>query len=252
AIVSLFVGSYLFYLAKTSNVEDLQSALKATTLIYDKDEEQVGSLSGQKGTYVELDAISDNLEKAVISTEDRTFYKNNGINFSRFALALVTMGKFGGGSTITQQLAKNAYLSQEQTITRKAKEFFLALELTKEYSKDEILTMYLNNAYFGNSVWGVEDASQKYFGRSAAELTLEQSAILAGMLKGPEIYNPIYSIENATNRRNTILSVMVDAKAISQEEADQAARVDIASELVDTYSGTSDTYQYPSYFDAVM
>ncbi|MGV3028916.1 penicillin-binding protein PBP2A [Streptococcus hyovaginalis] len=252
AIVSLFVGSYLFYLAKTSNVEDLQSALKATTLIYDKDEEQVGSLSGQKGTYVELDAISDNLEKAVISTEDRTFYKNNGINFSRFAFALVTMGKFGGGSTITQQLAKNAYLSQEQTITRKAKEFFLALELTKEYSKDEILTMYLNNAYFGNSVWGVEDASQKYFGRSAAELTLEQSAILAGMLKGPEIYNPIYSLENATNRRNTILSVMVDAKAISQEEADQAASVDIASELVDTYSGTSDTYQYPSYFDAVM
>ncbi len=184
AIFSLVIGSYLFYLAKTADVEDLQSALKATTLLYDKNEEQVGSLSGQKGTYVELDAISDNLKKAVIATEDRSFYKNNGINFSRFALALVTMGKFGGGSTITQQLAKNAYLSQEQTIIRKAKEFFLALELTKQYSKDEILTMYLNNAYFGNSVWGIEDASRKYFGVSAAELTLEQSATLAGMLKG--------------------------------------------------------------------
>lgn len=252
AIFSLVIGSYLFYLAKTADVEDLQSALKATTLIYDKNEEQVGSLSGQKGTYVELDAISDNLKKAVIATEDRSFYKNNGINFSRFALALVTMGKFGGGSTITQQLAKNAYLSQEQTITRKAKEFFLALELTKQYSKDEILTMYLNNAYFGNSVWGIEDASRKYFGVSAAELTLEQSATLAGMLKGPEIYNPIYSLENATNRRNTILSVMVDAKTISQAEADQAASVDISSELVDNYNGTSDTYQYPSYFDAVI
>ncbi|MEQ9764535.1 penicillin-binding protein PBP2A [Streptococcus sp. ZJ151] len=252
AIFSLVVGSYLFYLAKTADVEDLQSALKATTLIYDKNEEQVGSLSGQKGTYVELDAISDNLKKAVISTEDRGFYKNNGINFSRFALAIVTMGKFGGGSTITQQLAKNAYLSQEQTITRKAKEFFLALELTKQYSKDEILTMYLNNAYFGNSVWGIEDASHKYFGVSAAELTLEQSAILAGMLKGPEIYNPLYSIKNATNRRNTVLGVMVDAKAISQAEAEQAASVDIASELTDNYGGTSDTYQYPSYFDAVI
>lgn len=252
AIFSLVVGSYLFYLAKTADVEDLQSALKATTLIYDKDEVQVGSLSGQKGTYVELDAVSDNLEKAVIATEDRTFYDNNGINFSRFALAVLTMGKFGGGSTITQQLAKNAYLSQEQTISRKAKEFFLALELTKKYSKKEILTMYLNNAYFGNSVWGVEDASHKYFGVSAADLTLDQSAILAGMLKGPEIYNPIYSVTNATNRRNTVLSVMVNAKAISQAEADQAAQVNIADELVDNYGGTSDTYQYPSYFDAVI
>ncbi|MGT2833177.1 penicillin-binding protein PBP2A [Streptococcus halotolerans] len=252
AIFSLVVGSYLFYLAKTADVEDLQSALKATTLIYDKNEEQVGSLSGQKGTYVELDAISDNLKKAVISTEDRSFYKNNGINFSRFALAIVTMGKFGGGSTITQQLAKNAYLSQEQTITRKAKEFFLALELTKQYSKDEILTMYLNNAYFGNSVWGIEDASHKYFGVSAAELTLEQSAILAGMLKGPEVYNPLYSIKNATNRRDTVLGVMVDAKVISQREAEQAASVDISRELADNYGGTSDTYQYPSYFDAVI
>ncbi|MBM9834539.1 transglycosylase domain-containing protein, partial [Enterococcus faecalis] len=81
---------------------------------------------------------------AVIATEDRSFYKNGGINYSRFFLALFTMGHFGGGSTITQQLAKNAYLSQEQTVTRKAKEFFLAIELTKKYSKDDILTMYLN------------------------------------------------------------------------------------------------------------
>ena len=113
-------------------------------------------------------------------------------------MALFTFGHFGGGSTITQQLAKNAYLIKNRQSPRKAKEFFLALELTKKYTKDEILTMYLNNAYFGNSVWGIEDASQKYFGTSAANLTIEQSAILAGMLKGPEIYNPYYSIENAT------------------------------------------------------
>ncbi|MFU2164496.1 penicillin-binding protein PBP2A [Streptococcus pluranimalium] len=252
AIFGLVVGSYLFYLAKTAKVEDLQAALKATTLIYDQNEDQVGSLSGQKGTYVELDAISDDLEKAVIATEDRTFYENNGINFSRLALALLTMGRFGGGSTITQQLAKNAYLSQEQTITRKAKEFFLALELTKKYSKDEILTMYLNNAYFGNSVWGIEDASHKYFGVSAAELSLTQSATLAGMLKGPEIYNPIYSLENATNRRQTILNVMVATKTITQADADQAASVPLDTQLLDNYGGTSDTYQYPSYFDAVI
>lgn len=248
----LAIGSYLYFVAKSTNVSDLQDALKATTVIYDQNGDQVGSLSGQKGTYVELDAISDNMKNAVIATEDRTFYENSGINYSRFFLALFTFGHFGGGSTITQQLAKNAYLSQEQTITRKAKEFFLALELTKKYTKDEILTMYLNNAYFGNSVWGIEDASQKYFGTSAANLTIEQSAILAGMLKGPEIYNPYYSIENATNRRNTVLSVMVDAGKITQEEADEAEQVDISSELNDTYTGTSDDYQYASYFDAVI
>ncbi|MBM7642303.1 penicillin-binding protein PBP2A [Streptococcus loxodontisalivarius] len=248
----LAIGSYLFYVAKSTNVSDLQDALKATTIIYDKDQQQVGSLSGQKGTYVELDAISDNMKNAVVATEDRTFYENNGINLSRFLLATFTMGRFGGGSTITQQLAKNAYLTQEQTITRKAKEFFLALELTKKYSKDDILTMYLNNAYFGNSVWGIEDASKKYFGVSAAELTLDEAATLAGMLKGPEIYNPIYSVENATNRRNTVLQAMVDAGKISENEAKSASEVDMSSRLNDAYTGTSDDYQYASYFDAVI
>lgn len=252
ASLVLLVSSYLFYLAKTAKVSDLQNALKATTVIYDKKGEYAGSLSGQKGTYVELDAISDNMENAVIATEDRSFYKNNGVNVSRFLLAAVTLGKFGGGSTITQQLAKNAYLSQEQTIKRKAREFFLALELTKKYSKKEILTMYLNNSYFGNGVWGVEDASQKYFGTSAANLTLDEAATLAGMLKGPEVYNPYYSIENATNRRDTVLSVMVDAKKISQSQADEAASVGMGNRLNDTYVGKSDDYKYPSYFDAVV
>ena len=169
---SLVVGGYLFYIAKTTNVADLQNALKATTIIYDKDGNQAGSLTGQKGTYVELDAISENLQNAVVATEDRSFYKNSGINYGRFFLAILTAGRSGGGSTITQQLAKNAYLSQDQTVERKAKEFFLALEINKKYSKKEILTMYLNNAYFGNGIWGIEDASKKYFGVSASELSL--------------------------------------------------------------------------------
>lgn len=249
---SLVVGGYLFYIAKTTNVADLQNALKATTIIYDKDGNQAGSLTGQKGTYVELDAISENLQNAVVATEDRSFYKNSGINYGRFFLAILTAGRSGGGSTITQQLAKNAYLSQDQTIERKAKEFFLALEINKKYSKQEILTMYLNNAYFGNGVWGIEDASKKYFGVSASELTLDQSAVLAGMLKGPEIYNPLYSVENATNRRNTVLQNMVAAGYIDQATADQSAAVDIHGQLVDAYEGKSEDYRYPSYFDAVI
>ena len=135
-IFSLVTGGYLFYLAKTTNVADLQNALKATTIIYDKDGNQAGSLTGQKGTYVELDAISENLQNAVIATEDRTFYKNSGINYGRFFLAILTAGRSGGGSTITQQLAKNAYLSQDQTIERKAKEFFLALEINKKVQQE--------------------------------------------------------------------------------------------------------------------
>lgn len=248
----LTVGGYLFYLAKTANVSDLQAALKTTTVIYDKDGVEAGTLSGQKGTYVELDAISDYLEQAVIATEDRSFYENSGINYQRTLLAIVTLGKSGGGSTLTQQLAKNAFLTQEQTITRKAKEFFLALEINKKYSKNEILTMYLNHAYFGNGVWGVEDASQKYFAISAAELNLEQAATIAGMLKGPEIYNPYYSLENATNRRNTVLQAMVNAKYIDQATADAGAQVDMSNYLYDNYGGKQSNYNYPSYFDAVV
>lgn len=249
---SLLIGGYLFYLAKTTNVKDLQNALKATTIIYDKNGDQAGSLTGQKGTYVELDAISENLQNAVVATEDRSFYKNSGINYGRFFLAILTLGRSGGGSTITQQLAKNAFLSQDQTVERKAKEFFLALEINKKYSKKEILTMYLNNAYFGNGVWGIEDASKKYFGVSASQLSLDQSAVLAGMLKGPEIYNPLYSVENATNRRNTVLQNMVAAGYIDQATADQSAAVDIHGQLVDAYEGKSEDYRYPSYFDAVI
>ena len=248
----LLVGTYLFAIAKSTNVNDLQNALKTRTLIFDREEKEAGALSGQKGTYVELTAISKDLQNAVVATEDRSFYKNDGINYGRFFLAIVTAGRSGGGSTITQQLAKNAYLSQDQTVERKAKEFFLALELTKKYSKEQILTMYLNNAYFGNGVWGVEDASKKYFGVSASQLTLDQAATLAGMLKGPELYNPLNSVEASTNRRDTVLQNMVAAGYIDKNQETEAAGVDMASQLQDKYEGKISDYRYPSYFDAVV
>ena len=248
----LLVGTYLFAIAKSTNVNDLQNALKTRTLIFDREEKEAGALSGQKGTYVELAGISKDLQNAVVATEDRSFYKNDGINYGRFFLAILTAGRSGGGSTITQQLAKNAYLSQDQTVERKAKEFFLALELTKKYTKEQILTMYLNNAYFGNGVWGVEDASKKYFGVSASQLTLDQAATLAGMLKGPELYNPLNSVETSTNRRDTVLQNMVAAGYIDKNQETEAAGVDMASQLQDKYEGKVSDYRYPSYFDAVV
>lgn len=248
----LLVGTYLFAIAKSANVNDLQNALKTRTLIFDREEKEAGALSGQKGTYVELTDISKDLQNAVVATEDRSFYKNDGINYGRFFLAILTAGRSGGGSTITQQLAKNAYLSQDQTVERKAKEFFLALELTKKYSKEQILTMYLNNAYFGNGVWGIEDASKKYFGVSASQLTLDQAATLAGMLKGPELYNPLNSVETSTNRRDTVLQNMVAAGYIDKNQETEAAGADMASQLQDKYEGKISDYRYPSYFDAVV
>lgn len=254
----LVISSYLFYLAKTTNVSALQSSLETNTVIYDEDDQEAGSLYGQKGTYVKLSEISPYVQEAAIATEDRSFYKNNGIDFMGLARAVAGKATFGligggGGSTITQQLAKNAYLSLDQTMTRKAREIFLALEINKKYSKDEILTMYLNQSYFGNGVWGVEDASQRYFGVSAKDLSIGQAATIVGMLKGPEIYNPVDSPENANNRRDTVLSNMVDQKNISQAQADQEASIDISTLVNNNYQeDTSDNYKYPSYYDAVI
>lgn len=251
AIVS--TGSYLFYLAKTANVKVLQSSISAQTVIYDKDNNEAGNLYGQKGTPVKIDQISKNITNAVVATEDRTFYKNHGVNLKRFALAAFTLGRFGGGSTITQQLAKNAYLTQEQTIDRKAREFFLALEINKHYSKDEILDMYLNNSYFGNGVWGIQDAALKYFGVPASEVTVDEAASLAGMLKGPEIYNPLYEKgKYATDRRNTVLQNMVNAGYLEQSQADTFMKVDLQAQLQDNYQSKSSQYKYPSYYNAVI
>lgn len=247
------MGSYLFYLAKTANVKVLESSIAAQTEIIDKNGAVAGKLYGQKGTTVELSQVSKNIKDAVIATEDRTFYSNHGVNVSRFTLAVLTFGRFGGGSTITQQLAKNAYLTQAQTIDRKAREFFLALEINKHYSKDAILAMYLNNSYFGNGIWGIEDASEKYFGVHASEVTVDEAATLAGMLKGPEIYNPLYlKGKYATNRRDTVLQNMVNAGYLKQAQADQYMKVDLLSQVKDNYKSPSTQYQYPSYYNALI
>lgn len=253
-VVVLVTSLYLFYLAKSANVSSLEKDLAEVTKIYDKNGEEAGTLYGQKGKVVTLGEISPLIRDAVISTEDRRFEEHGGFDvrgIGRAALGILKSGGIsGGGSTITQQLAKNAFLTQKQTFDRKARELFLAIEIEKNYSKDEILTMYLNNAYFGNGVWGVEDASQKYFGRSAAEVDASEAAVIAGMLKGPGIYNPIDHPENAKNRRNTVLQLMVDNGKLSQEEADKQ----IASELylTDNYHENKNNYQYPYYFDAVI
>ena len=251
--VVLATASYLLFLAKTADVKTLKQSMEARTEIIDKDGKSAGTMYGQKGTTVKFEDISDNIKNAVVATEDRTFYKNSGINIKRTILAVMTLGKFGGGSTITQQLAKNAYLTQKQTVDRKAKELFLALEINKKYEKNDILTMYLNNSYFGNGIWGIQDASLKYYGKSAKDISVEQAATLVGILKWPEAYNPLYKEGKfAKDRRDTVLQNMVNTKYITQDVATAGMQVGITSNLADAYVGKDDDYNYPSYFDAVI
>lgn len=257
-LVVLVASIYLFTLAKSANVGALKKGLEESTVIYDKNGDEAGKLFGQKGTFVTIDQISPHVKDALISTEDRNFETHHGYDIKGLLRAVVgklsfgMIGGGGGGSTVTQQLAKNAYLTQEQTMTRKARELFLAIEIEKKYDKQQILEMYLNNSYFGNGVWGIEDASHKYFGVSASELSVGEAATLVGMLKGPGIYNPLDYIENAVNRRNTVLQLMVDNGKLSQGEADAQEGVTMASLLNDNYSDQNSDYRYPYYFDAVI
>lgn len=258
--LSLFLGIsvYLVALAKTTDVKGLKSALQQTTEIYDNAGQKAGYLYSQKGTWVSLDQISPNIQDAVLATEDRDFYHEYGFSIKGIGRAAflylknkVTGRNYisGGGSTLTQQLVKNAFLSQEQTFSRKAKEIFIAMQVENVYSKKEILTMYLNNAYFGNGVWGVEDASEKYFGVHASQLSVPQAATLAGMLTNPSMYNPLDNPTNSKKRRDLVLNLMVEADKITATQAKQYQAQPIQTN--DNYTYTSG-YKYPYYFDAVI
>lgn len=251
--IGLVISIYMAVLAKSADVETLQVGLEQTTVIKDRNNEDAGTLYSQKGTYIPLENISENIQRAVIATEDRRFYQHHGFDLKGIARAAVSSllrGRIaGGGSTITQQLAKNAYLSADQTLTRKLRELFLAIEIEKNYSKDQILEMYLNHAYFGSGVWGVEDASNRYFGKSASEVTIDEAAVLAGILKAPSLYNPIENYDQSVARRNVVLQILTDTEQISQVEADALAQAEMT--LANTYS-PEDSYRYPYYFDAVI
>ena len=253
--LALMMSTYLVIIAKTTSVETLQDGLMNQTTVYDVYDEKAGTLWAQKGTYVTLDQISPQMRETLVSTEDKRFYEHNGfdtIGIGRAFVSLLLKRNLsgGGGSTITQQLTKNAFLTLDQTFQRKFKELFLALEVEKHYTKDEILEMYLNNAYFGNGVWGVEDASMKYFGHSAVYLDWNESMVLTATLNGPSIFNPIDDYEVAIERRNAIAEYLASEGIISQE--DSAYIQSSAIELYDAYIQTEQGHEYPSYFDAVI
>lgn len=203
------------------------SALAQTSSMYDMNGELMSELRGSENRIiVSLDEIPLHTRQAFIAAEDLRFYDHRGIDVYRILGALRSNLKSGslaeGASTITQQLAKLTHLSAEKTIRRKLEEINLAFQIEKVYNKDEILAMYLNTVYFGRGAYGVQAAAQAYFGVDAEDLTLNQSASLAAIIKAPSIYAPHISPSNNRSRRQYILSVMAENGFISQEEKQAA------------------------------
>ena len=248
----LLLSVLLTIQARQIDVDRLQVGLQEPTTILDDQGEVAGTLYAEKGTYTPVEAISPTIQQGVIATEDQRFMRHRGfdpIGIGRAAFGYLTEGHIvGGGSTITQQLAKNAYLTADQTLLRKLKELFLAIEIEKSYPKEEILEMYLNNSYFGQGVWGVQDASKKYFNKNASDLSISEGATLAGLLQSPSNTNPLDNYERAINRRDTVLMLMEEVEAITPEERQAAAGSDLV--LADGYHKEEDLY--PAYFDAVV
>ena len=190
---------------------DLISA-QTTIVYYDNGKTEIGRFGEQNRIIVPLDQVPEHVQKAVLSAEDRSFYENRGISPTGIARAFwnnLRGGPQQGGSTITQQYAKNAYLSQERTYSRKIKEFFIAVKLARRDDKDKILEDYLNTIYFGRGAYGIETAAQTYFDKPAKDLTVEEGAVLASVIRSPANYDPDDDADALENRFNYVLDGMV-------------------------------------------
>lgn len=186
-------------------------------------------------TWIPLERIPQHLRLAIVAVEDHRFYQHGALDFrglARAALVDIRNGAFNeGGSTITQQLAKNLFLDQDKTLGRKAEEAVLAYSLEKTYSKDSILEMYLNQIYFGSGIYGVGKASVIYFGKTVDKLTLAEAAMLAGIPRNPAGYSPVKHFAAAKERQGIVLDQMTEAGFISRRESElaKASRISLKS-----------------------
>lgn len=194
-------------------------------------DDKVASIQAKEG-YTELEDLPDTYVEAVVSVEDHRFYSHFGLDPIAIGRAIVNDIKAGryveGGSTITQQLAKNLYFSQEKKMTRKAAEVFLALELEKNYSKDEILELYVNSIYFGDGYYNIGEASRGYFGKAPSEMNEYESTLLAGVPNAPSKYAPSKNPELAERRQQQVLRRMEACGYFTEEEAKTVAAQTLA------------------------
>ncbi len=199
----------------------------AVTRVYSADDELLAELYKKKRDPVPLASIPEKLQQALIATEDRQFYEHSGVDIKGVARAIVRdvmAGEFvEGASTITQQLAKTLFLTPRKTLARKLREAFLAFQLERRYTKDEILELYLNQVYFGSGAYGVQAAAEKYFGKPVSELNISECALIAAMPKAPSVYSPLVNPDLAIERRNLVLRQMADTGVISREQYETAS-----------------------------
>lgn len=235
-ILGLVAGGMLYFHLKSElpSVETLKTVeLQQPMQIYTADGKLIGEVGEQRRIPVKLADVPQRLIDAFLATEDSRFYDHHGLDPIGIARALFVAvsngGASQGASTITQQLARNFFLTSEKTIIRKAREAVLAVEIENTLNKQEILELYLNKIFLGYRSYGVAAAAQTYFGKSLNELTLSEMAIIAGLPKAPSTMNPLYSLKRSEERRNVVLSRMLDEKYISKEEYDAALKEPIVA-----------------------
>ncbi len=218
-----FSGMYLYLSPKLPTVETLRDTQLQTPLrIYSQDQQLIGQFGEKRRSPITFAEIPDNFVHAILAAEDDRFFSHNGFDLKGFLRAVTHLIRTGtkgpGGSTITMQVARNYFLSSEVTFTRKLNEILLALQIERELSKQEILELYINKIFLGNRAYGIQAAAQVYYGKTIDQLSLAQLAMIAGLPKGPSIFNPLANPERALERRNWILERMLKLNFISQEE----------------------------------
>ena len=221
-----FVGFLLIVFLGNYVIDEDKLVVHSSSEMVDLEGNFVSKLYNENHQIVSINDIPDYTKQAVVSIEDERFYKHHGIDFQSILRAVVldikAFSKVQGASTLTQQLAKNVFLTHEKTFMRKTKEVIIAINLERKYTKDQILEMYLNQVYFGHGVYGIGGAAKYYFGKDIQNLNLEESASLAALLKAPSHYDPVSQPTRGMERRNLVLFKMLDKHYITESEYQRA------------------------------
>ncbi len=226
-LLGVTAGGYFALVRGVPRIEEIKDYKPPIgSKIYADDDTLIKELRMEKGIYVPIRKIPENLVKSVVAIEDARFWFHRGVDYVAILRAafkdIRARGIKEGGSTITQQLAKVVFLSPERTIVRKLKEVTLAFRLEKNLTKEEILELYLNKIYFGHGAYGIEMAARKYFGKSVSDIDLAEAALLSGLIKAPNRYSPYNNLKKAKNRQYVVLRRMLEENYINKEQADEA------------------------------
>ncbi|WP_270607549.1 PBP1A family penicillin-binding protein [Enterococcus thailandicus] len=252
------VGLFWFYAKDAPALTDKELDATVSSKLYTSTGELFEDLGAEKREKITANELPQQLQDAIVSVEDRRFYKHIGVDPVRIlgsALSNFTSGGLQGGSTLTQQLIKLSFFStkaEDQTLKRKAQEAWMAVKLEQEKSKEEILTYYVNKVYMANGFYGMETAAEMYFGKRLPELSLAQTALLAGMPQAPSAYDPYTYPEQAKKRRDVVLYTMLQNEKITQAEYDQAVNVPVTDGLQELSSGDDNTKIVDNYVKEVI